>query len=198
MDYKIGQKCLEYARLLPRSDDENQPVRSLFDSQGQNLRSEYSRLADLSYVGFAANVLLAAKHNINTMNPLEYAYHTLNCSFRNIGSETEASEYQLVKNYIQSTSQGNQKLVHLMAVSRSEEEERFRPFEKETNRKLLWHGSRIGNIMGILKQGLRISPRTTSSNVSNSFSKLETRILIFASYSRVLCWVTVFTLLILL
>ncbi|OAD03837.1 hypothetical protein MUCCIDRAFT_125379, partial [Mucor lusitanicus CBS 277.49] len=35
---------------------------------------------------------------------------------------------------------------------------------KEANRKLLWHGSRVGNFMGILKQGLRATPRTSSKN----------------------------------
>lgn len=166
LNFKIAQQCVEYARLLPRNDELNKPIRSLFDHNGENLRAEYARLADLSYVGFAANVLLAAKHHINEINPLEYAYHTLNCSFRNISIETETEEYQLVKNYMQSTSQGNHELVHLMAVNRAEEEKRFRPFETEDNRQLLWHGSRVGNFMGILKQGLRISPRTSNSNVS--------------------------------
>lgn len=75
----------------------------------------------------------------------------------------------MIKNYMQSTSNGNHELVHLLAVNRGDEENRFRPFEKESNRKLLWHGSRVGNFMGILKQGLRVSPRTSSFNVSNSY-----------------------------
>lgn len=121
-------------------------------------------MEDLSYVGFAANVILAAKHHLNTINPLQYAYHALNCSLRPI--EPESTEYQLIHNYMQSTTTGTYELVNLLAVNRADEEQRFRPFEQEANRKLLWHGSRIGNFMGILKQGLRVSPRTSTSNVS--------------------------------
>lgn len=165
-DFKIAQRCVEYARLLPRTEGENKPIRSLFDNNGDNIKREHARMADLSYVGFAANVILAAKHHINEINPLEYAYHTLNCSFKTISFDQDPTEFQLVKNYMQSTSHGNQELVHLMSINRADEESRFRPFEKEENRQLLWHGSRIGNFMGILKQGLRISPRTSASNVS--------------------------------
>lgn len=43
-------------------------------------------------------------------------------------------------------------------VSRKGEYQRFRPFEELTNRKLLWHGSRVTNFAGILSQGLRIAP----------------------------------------
>lgn len=163
---------MEYARLLPRNDDKNQPIRSLFDNQNENIKQELARIADLSYVGFAANVILAAKHHIKAINPLEYAYNTLNCSLRNITLETKSAEYQLVKCYMDSTSAGNQELVHLFTVNRAEEEARFRPFEKEANRKLLWHGSRVGNFMGILKQGLRVSPRTSATNVSCRYQKI--------------------------
>lgn len=173
-EFKIAQKCLEYARLLPRRDSGNKPVRSLLNN---NLKEELSMIEDLSYVGFAANVILAAKHHIDSTNPLQYAYQALNCSLRKI--ESDAAEHQLIKKYIQSTSNGNYDLVHLLGVNRADEENRFRPFEKEENRMLLWHGSRIGNFMGILKQGLRVCPRTSSLNVSRENGSSKLFILIF-------------------
>ena len=41
---------------------------------------------------------------------------------------------------------------------RKGESSRFKPFSKLPNRKLLWHGSRVTNMAGILSQGLRIAP----------------------------------------
>lgn len=49
-------------------------------------------------------------------------------------------------------------LVDGYSVGRTVENERFRPFET-SKRKLLWHGSRLCNYVGILNQGLRIAPK---------------------------------------
>lgn len=164
LEFKISQECLEYARLLPRSGENNMPARRLLDDRYRNFMKEWSRVDDLSYVSFAANVILAAKLHLDNINPFQYVYQTLNCSLKPVSCSLE---YQMINNYMQSTSNGSHELVHLLAVNRIEEEDRFAPFEKESDRKLLWHGSRVGNVMGILKQGLRIKPQTSSSNVSS-------------------------------
>lgn len=46
----------------------------------------------------------------------------------------------------------------VFAVSRRGEAARFAPFKQLHNRRLLWHGSRTSNFVGILSQGLRIAP----------------------------------------
>lgn len=166
--FKIAQKCVAYSRLLPRHGEANQAIRSLYNRDNSVIRDELSKLADLSYVGFAANVILAAKHHIESINPLDYAFRTLDCSLRAMSPFEDLNEYQLVTKYMKSTSKARFDLVHLFAVNRADEATRFHPFEKEANRKLLWHGSRVGNFMGILKQGLRATPRTSSKNVSNA------------------------------
>lgn len=159
-EFKIAQKCVEYALLLPCGSEKRNSIKKLLDDS--NRKTELSRVDDLGYVGFAANVILAAKHHLGTTHPFQYVYQTLNCSLRNL---SDYSEYQMIKSYMLSTSNGNHELVHLLAVNRVEEESRFNPFKEEDNRKLLWHGSRVGNFMGILKQGLRVSPSTSTSNV---------------------------------
>ncbi|KAI7902907.1 ankyrin repeat-containing domain protein [Cokeromyces recurvatus] len=166
--YKIAQKCVEYSRILPQSVDSNQPIRSLYNNE--LILSEISKVDDLNYIGFAANIILAAKHNMNIMHPLDYAYRALNCSLRSISSNRNLSEYQLVKSYMESTANESYELVHLFAIQhhhRQEEEEEeklipFRRYENSPHRKLLWHGSRVGNFMGILKQGLRSTPAISS------------------------------------
>ena len=49
-------------------------------------------------------------------------------------------------------------LMDVFKIQRHGEAKRYKPFEKVSNRKLLWHGSRTTNYAGILSQGLRIAP----------------------------------------
>ena len=49
-------------------------------------------------------------------------------------------------------------LLEAFAVDRENEGSRYQAFEKDPNRMLLWHGSRLTNFVGILSQGLRIAP----------------------------------------
>lgn len=100
------------------------------------------------------------------MNPLDYAFRTLDCSLRAMSPTEDLNEYQLIMKYMNSTSKSKFELKHLFAVNRADEEKRFHPYENSSDRKLLWHGSRVGNFMGILKQGLRVTPRTSTANVS--------------------------------
>ncbi|KAI8979262.1 ankyrin repeat-containing domain protein [Mycotypha africana] len=164
--FRIAQNCIKYSQLIPHAGINNgSNVLSLYDQRRQSIRAQLSRIDDISYVGFAANVILAAKHRMETINPLDYAYRALNCALRPVRNiNNEQAEYQMVKYYMESTAASDHyELIHLLGVDRADEEARFRPFESEANRKLLWHGSCIGNFMGILKQGLRISPRTTTT-----------------------------------
>jgi poly [ADP-ribose] polymerase len=48
-------------------------------------------------------------------------------------------------------------------IDREEEDARFWPWSQLDNRKLLWHGSRTTNYVGILSQGLKIAPKDAPS-----------------------------------
>lgn len=45
-------------------------------------------------------------------------------------------------------------------VNRRGEEDKFKSFSSLHNRRLLWHGSRLTNWVGIMSEGLRIAPPT--------------------------------------
>ena len=150
---------------MPRSGEADISVRKSFPNK-ESIPLELAKLEDLDYVGFAINVVLAAKHNKELMHPLEYAYKSLGCILQPISLTDNTPDYLMITNYIGSAAQEKYDIFHLFSVDRGEEESRFRPFESEKDRKLLWHGSRIGNIMGIMKQGLRPSPRISEANVS--------------------------------
>ena len=75
----------------------------------------------------------------------------------------ENDEWKLVKRYLKNThgpthTEYSLRLKHVWKVEREEEARRYRQFEADGNRMLLWHGSRTTNFAGILSQGLRIAP----------------------------------------
>lgn len=67
-------------------------------------------------------------------------------------------EYQLVAEFLENTRGGQQiKLLDVFKLKRNGEEAIYNPNKLE-NKKLLWHGSRFSNFVGIISQGLRIAP----------------------------------------
>ena len=66
--------------------------------------------------------------------------------------------YEKIEKYVKNT-QGHYKLEVLdcFELKRDGEAKIFNP-DNLTNRKLLWHGSRFSNFVGILSQGMRIAP----------------------------------------
>ena len=74
-----------------------------------------------------------------------------------------SKEFKLLQEYVKNTHGATHanytlEIEEAFVVARDGEEARFKPFEAEPNRQLLWHGSRLSNYVGILSQGLRIAP----------------------------------------
>jgi len=72
-------------------------------------------------------------------------------------------EYYQIKEYLKNSHSSlhtkyTMELEDVFTIERFGEKERFSPFKKLHNHKLLWHGSRLPNYVGILSQGLRIAP----------------------------------------
>lgn len=163
--HEIGQKTNAYYRLLPRPSDFSKggitPILDHYD-----LNKEKARLLEIGYVNFSANVLLAAKYRSSEIHTMDYAYRALGCQLTDI-SEGSA-EYKMIDKYMQTTSghyANTYQISHIFSINRQDEIERFEPFKNNFNRKLLWHGSRTENFMGILKQGLLMKPSRANMSV---------------------------------
>ncbi|KAK1354221.1 Poly [ADP-ribose] polymerase [Heracleum sosnowskyi] len=94
-------------------------------------------------------------------DPLYSSYERLNCKL--LPLEVHSKEFSMVSKYMKNThakthSNYTVDVVQILRVSREGEAERFKKFSGTKNRMLLWHGSRLTNWTGILKQGLRIAP----------------------------------------
>ncbi|EFN69632.1 Poly [ADP-ribose] polymerase [Camponotus floridanus] len=94
-------------------------------------------------------------------NPLDSHYKQLKTDIEILNKSSE--EFKMIDKYVQNThaathTQYKLEIEEVFVVKRQGEEQRFKPFKKLPNRKLLWHGSRTTNFAGILSQGLRIAP----------------------------------------
>ncbi|KYN13833.1 PREDICTED: poly [ADP-ribose] polymerase [Trachymyrmex cornetzi] len=94
-------------------------------------------------------------------NPLDSHYKQLKTDIEVMDKTSE--EFKMIEKYVKNTHADTHKQYELeikevFIIKRQGEEQRFKPFKKLPNRKLLWHGSRTTNYAGILSQGLRIAP----------------------------------------
>jgi len=64
----------------------------------------------------------------------------------------------MISKYLENSRNGRRlKLMDCFKIDREGESGKYNP-NKLSNKKLLWHGSRFSNFVGILSQGLRIAP----------------------------------------
>ncbi|KAJ3018291.1 hypothetical protein HKX48_002982 [Thoreauomyces humboldtii] len=155
MNETLVKLSSQYYSIMPSTGDRHcglRPITNRFQ-----LTREMQRLADLQYVDSASMLLLAAHSKKDTVHPTDYLVDAVRCEFRHV-NDREGDEFQIVEEYLHDTRESSKhEIVHLFAVKKDGEHERFQPFEKEPT-KLLWHGSRSSNFLGILHQGLRITP----------------------------------------
>jgi len=105
--------------------------------------------------------LLCDKTMDEKENPLDSHYKQLKTDIEVLDKTSE--EFKMIEKYVKNThaathTQYDLEIEEVFIVKRQGEEQRFKPFKKLPNRKLLWHGSRTTNYAGILSQGLRIAP----------------------------------------
>ncbi|KAF1323592.1 Poly polymerase catalytic domain containing protein, partial [Globisporangium splendens] len=103
----------------------------------------------------------------STIHPLDAQYKMLNTKMEPL--EPTDEEFKRIERYVESTevpsSQSYKlKIQSVMKIARGPEEETNETFKSVDNHKLLWHGSRLSNVVGILSQGLRIAPPEAPKN----------------------------------
>jgi poly [ADP-ribose] polymerase len=101
------------------------------------------------------------KANKDNLDPIDMNYEKLKCHMEVLDHDSE--EFKQILLYVQNTHAETHNLYKLeiedvFKLNRQGEEEKYKKYSCLENRKLLWHGSRLTNYVGILSQGLRIAP----------------------------------------
>jgi len=105
-----------------------------------------------------AHKLLSQELN-SKENPITKKYEMLDCGLTPL--KRGGSEWKMVETYAQNTHGDTHSYYRLVLKNLFEVDKpnsKFDAFKDQSNRQLLWHGSRLTNWVGILNQGLRIAP----------------------------------------
>ncbi len=125
------------------------------------LKAKIEMVESLAEIESAAKIIATGKTDY-TVNPLDHHYNNLKCKLAPV---TDDSVLDMIKRYVANThatthSSYSLDVLDVFEVEREGEADRFQAAQhhQDTNRHLLWHGSRLTNYVGILSQGLRIAP----------------------------------------
>jgi poly [ADP-ribose] polymerase len=124
------------------------------------LRLKMKQIETLLDIMIAAQMLNESDPLVQT-NPTDLNYQKLKVELTPLSSYTR--DYKMVQRFV-STGYNPKSLgtslsvVEVFKVDRHGENDRFDQFRSQRPRKLLWHGSRVCNYVGILSSGLRIAP----------------------------------------
>ena len=142
-----------YYELIPKEKFKNSCILPL--TRLDEVKNEIQIIDNLTYIEKAVNILLGANNKLNEINPLDYIYYSLQTYFNCI--EKDSPEFNTIEKYINNTS-GNDKIINIFSVTRKEETQNSIKFNELSNHYLLFHGTKIFNLIGIFSNGLKIAP----------------------------------------
>lgn len=90
---------------------------------------------------------------------MDYCFSCLNIKLMEL--EQNTIEREAILTYIQKTDKSIlDHNIEVYGIERKGEKERFQKWiDNDSERKLLWHGSKTMNFLGILKDGLKVAPQ---------------------------------------
>ncbi|XP_064640278.1 poly [ADP-ribose] polymerase 2-like [Lineus longissimus] len=153
METKLVQACDEFYTRIPHDFGMKRPpvIRTKVD-----LKAKIALLEALGDIEIAMKLL--KKDLGSDENPVDAHYKSLECEMKPL-AKTDP-DFKMVEDYLQSThaSTHNQYKMVVEDVLVCDKKDEKDQFVDHGNKMLLWHGSRLSNWVGILKQGLRIAP----------------------------------------
>lgn len=125
----------------------------------EQVKEKQAMLDSLMEIEIAYSLLNAETDE--NMNPLDAHYEQLKTEMETLKRESE--EFKMLEKYVKNTHAETHtayelEIEEIFKIKRKGEDRRYKPFKKLHNRKLLWHGSRTTNFVGILSHGLKIAP----------------------------------------
>lgn len=154
---KLIDATNRFYTLIPHNFGMQSPTLIETYKQIEDLRQVLDSLAEIE----VAYNLIKSENTIDNINQLDKHYAQLKTKLEPLDKSSE--EFSILQNYVNNTHASTHsayelEVVDVFKVQRQGESRRYKPFKKLHNRKLLWHGSRITNFVGILSHGLKIAP----------------------------------------
>ncbi|GJJ72712.1 poly [ADP-ribose] polymerase 2/3/4 [Entomortierella parvispora] len=153
----------DFYTVIPHNFGRNAPP---VISDPQTLKKKLDMLEALAEIEIAQHLIKENKKadEAMTVNPLDQKFASLKLN-KLEPMDRNSERFKLIEQFTKNShgsSHGQYGLVidEVFDLDRDGEQDRFDSsgFSKLHNRRLLWHGSRLTNYVGILSQGLRIAP----------------------------------------
>ena len=142
-----------YYELIPKNKFKYSCILPL--DRLDEVKKEIQIIDNLTYIENTINILLGAHNKINIINPLDYIYYSLQTYFKVL--KNNSPEFLTIEKYINNTSEED-KVINIFSVTKKGELEKINKFKDLQNHYLLFHGTKIFNLIGILSNGLKIAP----------------------------------------
>ncbi|CAI7658001.1 unnamed protein product [Penicillium crustosum] len=151
-----------YFTLIPHVFGRHRPPTLNTNAQ---IKKEIDLLEALTDMDVANEIMVSSKEDHDDAHPLDRQFQSLGME-EMTELDHKSNEFIELENYLQNsrgeTHDMSYKVVNIFRIERRGEKDRFNasPYANIPNsdRRLLWHGSRSTNFGGILSQGLRIAP----------------------------------------
>ena len=168
-EHALIAACNKFYSIIPRSfGAKKPPIIATLDM----LKKELEMVESLLDMSTAVGMMKVEKKDKATAedgkdekarppSAIDLHYQKLKTDMRAL--DTTDDTYTLIEQYLQNTHADTHRafdleLLDVFELVREGEEARFAGHKDDSNRQLLWHGSRTTNFVGILSQGLRIAP----------------------------------------
>ena len=147
-----------YNELIPYSNKSNDI--NLFTDISK-INQEISRLTTYYYIENVLKIFLGSIYNLDRIHPLDYVINSLGCKIEEIPKpqniEDPRTEADYIYNFIYSTGANYGQIQSIYKIIHSKQDKIFN-LKNHQNRFIFCHGTKVENIIGILSQGLKISP----------------------------------------
>ncbi|KAF9110161.1 Poly [ADP-ribose] polymerase 2 [Mortierella sp. AM989] len=161
---ELSELSSEFYTVIPHSFGMRKPP---IINDAVTLKKKLEMLEALGEIEIAQKLMKENKQAIKeamAVNPLDQQFASLKLN-KLEPMDKESERFKLINQFVKNSHGSTHNFYDLIIedvfdLERQGEQERFDDsgFSKFHNRRLLWHGSRLTNYVGILSQGLRIAP----------------------------------------
>ena len=139
-----------YLELVPFTIHNMDP--NIFKSIPE-IDEELGRVTTFYLIENILKIFLGAIKNLEQVHPLDYIINSLGCNIIELKGDSEEKNY--IKDFCIKT--GASSIKNIFKIKESNHDINFNP-NNYKNRYIFFHGTKSENILGILSQGLKISP----------------------------------------
>ncbi len=151
---KLSEACSQFYTRIPHAFGFKVPplINSL-----DKIKEKLDLLDALSQIEIAMSIIKSEAGG--DQNPVDHQYSALKCDIKPL--DKEDARFKLIDKYVKNTHADTHNYYQMQVedvfvLDKEGERENF--MQSIGNRRLLWHGSRLSNIVGILSHGLKIAP----------------------------------------